>query len=196
MAAHVTSNQRWSFPWILREWESGNGSFSFLRTLREWEWEWEWGIRKNFELERIFFFGIASESERWYASKNLDFFRCSSLSKMSIFFQENNHELRPHPFPPSLQWLLISVTVWVRVKVNRAHFHVTFNSEDSSNHDKRFIPTMSVVLAPEFHELSVHVQYYQFVNFVVTQQNISITHDLWVGWGVGRVVAQYPWNTQ
>ena len=49
---------------------------------------------------------------------------------------------------------------------------------------------------PEFHELSVHAQHYQFVNFVVTQQNIFISHNLWVGWGVGRVVAQYPWNTQ
>ena len=54
---------------------------------------------------------------------------------------------------------------------------------------------MNLVLAPEFHELSVHVQHYQFVNFVVTQRNISITHDLWVGC-VGRVVLQYPWNRQ
>ena len=37
---------------------------------------------------------------------------------------------------------------------------------------------MSVVLAPEFHGLLVHAQHYQFVNFVVTQRNISITHDL------------------
>jgi len=37
---------------------------------------------------------------------------------------------------------------------------------------------MSVVLVPEFHELSVHAQHYQFVNFAVTQRNISITHDL------------------
>jgi len=80
--------------------------------------------------------------------------------------------------------------------VNRAHFYVTFNSEESSKLAKRFIQTMSVVLAPEFHELLVHAQHYQFVNFVVNQQNISITHDLRVGWGVGRVVAQYPWNTQ
>ena len=63
-------------------------------------------------------------------------------------------------------------------KVNRAHSYVTFNSEDSSKLAKRFIQTMSVVLAPELHELSVHAQDYQFVNFVVTQRNISITHDL------------------
>jgi len=106
-----------------REWESGNDSLSFLRTLREWEGEW--GIKKNFARERNFFYGIASESERQFASKNHDFFRCSSLSKIA----------------------------------------------------KRFIQTMSIVLAPEFHELSVHAQHYQFVNFVVTQQNISITHD-------------------
>jgi len=39
------------------EWESGNGSFSFLRTLGEWEWVWEWvwAIRKNFVRKRKFF---------------------------------------------------------------------------------------------------------------------------------------------
>ena len=62
--------------------------------------------------------------------------------------------------------------------MNRAHFYVTFNSEDSSKLYKSFIQTMGVVLAPEFHELSVHAQHYQFANFVVTQRNISITHDL------------------
>ena len=68
--------QRWSIPLILREWESGNGSFSFLRTLREleWEWEWVWVIRKNFAREPKFFFGIAIESERYFGSKNHDFF--------------------------------------------------------------------------------------------------------------------------
>ena len=55
---------------------------------------------------------------------------------------------------------------------------VTFNSEDSSKLAKRFIQKMSAVLAPEFHELLVHTQHYQFVNFEVTQRNISITHDL------------------
>jgi len=61
------------------------------------------GIRQNFAHERNFFCGTASESERQFVSKNLYFFRCSSLSKMSVFFQENHDELRPHPFPPSLQ---------------------------------------------------------------------------------------------
>jgi len=88
----------WSFPQILRTWESGNDSFSFLRILREWEGKW--GIRKNFVRERKSFFGMDSESERQFASKNHDFFRCSSLSKMKGFFSENNYELRPHPFPP------------------------------------------------------------------------------------------------
>ena len=62
-----------------------------------------------------FFFGIASESERQLASKNHDFYRCSSLSKMSIFFWKNNDDVKPHPFPPSLQRPLISATVWVKV---------------------------------------------------------------------------------
>ena len=71
--------QRWSFPPILREWESGNDSFSFLRTLRDWEGEW--GIRKNFARKRNFFFGIASESERQFASKNHDFLGVQVSSK-------------------------------------------------------------------------------------------------------------------
>jgi len=50
----------------LREWESGNDSFPFLRTLREWEGQW--GIRKNFAHERNCFLRIASNSERQFAS--------------------------------------------------------------------------------------------------------------------------------
>ena len=75
---------------------------------------------------------------------------------------------------------------FVRQKVLWANIHETegllerniANSEDSSKLAKRFIQTMSVVLAPDFDELSVHAQHYQFVNFVVTQRNISISHDL------------------
>jgi len=59
--------------------------------------------------------GIASESERQFASANHNVFGCSSLSKMSGFLAENNDELRPHPFPPSLQRPLILVTAWVGV---------------------------------------------------------------------------------
>jgi len=68
----------------LREWESGNYSFPFLRTLREWEGQW--GIRQNFARERNFFLRIASKSQRQFASKNHDFSGCSSLSKMSVYF--------------------------------------------------------------------------------------------------------------
>jgi len=42
---------------------------------------------------------------------------------------------------------------------------------------------MSVVMAPEFHELSVHAQHYQFVNFVVTQRNIHSRPVSGVGCG-------------
>ena len=65
-------------------WRNGKGNREFERTLRL----------------RAIFFGIASESERQFASKNHDFFRCSSLHKMSVFWSENHDELRPHPFPP------------------------------------------------------------------------------------------------
>ena len=79
--------QRWSFPLILREWESGNGSFSFLRTLREWEWEleWVWVIRKNFARERKFFFWNRYRVGEVVCVKKSRFFWCSSLSKMSTF---------------------------------------------------------------------------------------------------------------
>jgi hypothetical protein len=38
-----------------------------------------------------------------------------AFPKLAVFLIENNDELRPHPLPPSLQWPLISVTVWVGV---------------------------------------------------------------------------------
>jgi len=86
----------------LRQCESGNDSFSFLRTLREWEGEW--GIRNNFaRVSANIFFGIANESKRQSVSKNHDFLRCSSLSKMSVFILGKNDELRLHPFPHSLE---------------------------------------------------------------------------------------------
>jgi len=80
--------QRWSIPLILREWESGNGSFSFLRTLREleWEWEWVWVIRKNFAREPKFFFWNRYRVGEVFWVKKSRFFWCSGLSKMSIFF--------------------------------------------------------------------------------------------------------------
>jgi len=79
-------------------WGNGNGNEIFERTLR---------------LSADFRFWNASESERQVASKNHEFFRCSSLSKMSVLVLENNDELRHHPSPPSLQWPLFSVTVRV-----------------------------------------------------------------------------------
>jgi len=79
---------------------------------------WElWGNGKgNGEFERTFcvsnfFFGIASELERQFASKNHDFWGVQVSPKWEVFFLENNDGLRPHPFPPSLQWPLISVCV-------------------------------------------------------------------------------------
>jgi len=73
-------------PHTMREWESGNGSFSFLRTLREWEGEW--GIKKNFARERKLFFGIASESERQFASKKLRYFEVvKSLQNERLFLK-------------------------------------------------------------------------------------------------------------
>ena len=76
--------QRWSFPSILREWESGNDSFSFPRILREWEGEW--GIRKNFHAH--FYLGIASESERQFASKPHDFLGGQVSPKWAFFCEK------------------------------------------------------------------------------------------------------------
>ena len=82
--------QRWSFPLILREWESGNGSFSFLRTLREWEWEWEWVwlIRKNFARQRNLFLETLSSRRGSLRPKITIFLVFKSLENEHFFFEK------------------------------------------------------------------------------------------------------------
>jgi len=61
-------------------WESGNDS-SWSLFFENFE-----GMGRGMgNLKELFLFGIASESERQFASKNDEFFECSSLSKISVF---------------------------------------------------------------------------------------------------------------
>jgi len=89
--------QRWSFPLILREWESGNGSFSFLRILREWEWEWEWvwAIRKNFAI----FFLESLASRRGSLRQKITIFLGVQVSRKWTFFLRKPWRTKTPPLP-------------------------------------------------------------------------------------------------
>jgi len=85
----LTKKQRWSFPLILNDWESGSGSFSSLRTLGdsewEWEWEWVWAIRKNFALKRNFFLESLA-SRRGSLHQKITIFLGVEVSRKWAFF--------------------------------------------------------------------------------------------------------------